>query len=39
MDNIKNLPEFKKIWKVIEDKFWDNHKRIKVSLEEKDCYN
>jgi len=35
VDNIKNLPEFKKILRNIENKFWDRHKRIKESLEEK----
>ena len=35
MDNIKNLPEFKKIFKKIKTKFWNNHKQIKSSLEEK----
>jgi TolB-like protein/class 3 adenylate cyclase/Tfp pilus assembly protein PilF len=36
MDNIKDLPEYKKIMKKIDDKFWDYHNRIKSNLEEKD---
>ncbi len=36
MDNIKDLPEFKKIMKKIDKKFWDYHNRIKSTLEEKD---
>ena len=28
MDNIKDLPEFKKIFSDIENKFWKNHKQI-----------
>jgi TolB-like protein/class 3 adenylate cyclase/Tfp pilus assembly protein PilF len=35
-DNIKDLPEFKKIMKKIDKKFWDYHNRIKSSLKEKD---
>jgi len=35
MDNIVDLPKFKKIWEIIENKFWDNHKEIKISFEEK----
>ena len=35
IDNIKDLPEFKKIFNDIESKFWNNHKQIKASLEEK----
>jgi TolB-like protein/class 3 adenylate cyclase/Tfp pilus assembly protein PilF len=35
-DNIKDLPEYKKIMKKIDNKFWDYHDRIKSSLEEKD---
>ena len=34
-ENIRNLPEFKKILSEIETKFWANHERIKASLEEK----
>ena len=36
MDNIKNLPEFKRINRQIEKKFWDRHERIKKNLEAKD---
>jgi len=36
VDNIKELPEFKRIRKEIDDKFWDYHKRIRSSLKEKD---
>jgi len=35
-DNIKDIPEFKKIMSDIETKFWNYHKRIKASLEEKE---
>jgi len=35
-DNIKDLPEFKKILSDIEIKFWNSHKQIKASLEEKE---
>ena len=35
-DNIKDLPEFKKIMSDIETKFWNYHKQIKASLEEKE---
>ena len=35
-DNIKDIPEFKKIMKDIKDKFWNKHKQIKASLEEKE---
>ncbi|MFC2124999.1 helix-turn-helix domain-containing protein [Bacteroidota bacterium] len=35
MDNIKDLPEFRKIMDDIEAKFWKYHKQIKASLEEK----
>lgn len=36
IDNIKDLPEFRKILNDIETKFWLNHKQIKASLEEKE---
>ena len=36
VDNIKDLPEFKKILSEIEIKFWNYHKQIKASLEEKE---
>jgi len=32
MDNIKDLPEFKKIFNDIKTKFWDYHKNVKLSL-------
>ncbi len=35
VDTIKDLPEFKKIMSDLETKFWDNHKKIKETLEEK----
>ena len=35
MDNVKDLPEFKKIWGTIENRFWKNHRQIKSSLKEK----
>lgn len=35
MDNIKQLPEFKKIWGDIERKFSKRHNQIRQSLEEK----
>jgi tetratricopeptide (TPR) repeat protein len=35
LDNIKDLPEFQKISREIETKFWDYHKQIRSSLEEK----
>jgi len=34
-DNVKDLPEFKKIMKGIETKFWKYHQQMKSSLEEK----
>ena len=34
-DGIKNLPEFKKLMRNIENKFWDNHKKLRLLLEEK----
>jgi tetratricopeptide (TPR) repeat protein len=36
MDNIKDLPEFKRINRKIEKKFWDRYERIKKNLETKD---
>ena len=36
IDNIKDLPEFKKMFSDIETKFWNSHKQIKASLEEKE---
>ena len=35
IDHIKDLPEFKNILNDIETKFWNNHKLMKASLEEK----
>lgn len=34
-DNIKDLPEFKRTMNDIESKFWNYHKQVKASLEEK----
>jgi hypothetical protein len=36
MDNIKDLPEFKRILNDMESIFWNRHKQLKASLEEKD---
>jgi len=35
IDNIKDLPEFKKVMKDIESKFWDSHYQMKATLKEK----
>lgn len=35
MDNIKDLPEYKRIFKEIERRFWKNHREMKASLEAK----
>lgn len=35
VDNIKELPEFQQLMDAIEKKFWENHKKIKATLEEK----
>lgn len=35
MDNIKDLPEFKRIMDELKSKFWDEHEQIKASLEAK----
>ena len=35
VDNIKELPEFQQLMDGIEKKFWENHKKIKATLEEK----
>ena len=35
MDNIKDHPEFEIIFNNLENNFWNNHKRIKTSLETK----
>ncbi len=35
MDNIKDLPEFKKLFNDLEIKFWNSHNQFKASLEEK----
>ena len=39
IDNIKDLPEFKKLYKTLESNFWENHKILRKSLEEKDLLN
>ncbi|MBN2598195.1 hypothetical protein [Labilibaculum sp.] len=36
VDNIKDLPEFKKIMKRMKTTFWNDHKKIKLSLEKKE---
>jgi len=36
VDNIKELPEFKKLMQEIEVKFWKNHNKIKSKLEKED---
>ena len=36
IDNIKDLPEFKKLFKDIESNFWNRHKQIKASLKGKE---
>ena len=35
MDNIKDLPEYEKVFDDIESKFWDKHELIRASLKEK----
>lgn len=35
MDNVRDLPEYKKTNRDVETKFWENHKKIRRSLEEK----
>lgn len=34
-DRIKDLPEHKRLMKKIEDKFWENHRRLRRTLESK----
>ena len=34
MDEIKTLPEFKEIMRIIENKFWHRHEQMKALLEE-----
>ncbi len=36
VDNLKELPEFKKIMKRLTSTFWKDHKKIKLSLEKKE---
>jgi len=36
VDSIKELPEFNKIMGELKGRFWENHNRIRASLEEKD---
>ena len=36
VDPIKDLPEFKKVMRDIETRFWDTHKELRVTLEEKE---
>jgi tetratricopeptide (TPR) repeat protein len=35
VDSIKNLPEFKKIMRILETKFWTTNKTLRTKLEEK----
>jgi tetratricopeptide (TPR) repeat protein len=35
VDNLKDLPEYKKIFRETQAKFWKTHKKIKASLEKK----
>ena len=35
IDHIKDQPAFRKLMRKIESKFWENHKQIATSLEEK----
>lgn len=34
-DNIREHPNFKKLLSEMEDKFWENHERVKANLKEK----
>ncbi len=36
LDNVKDLPEFNRILSRMKIEFWENHKQIKASLEEKE---
>lgn len=38
-DKMEHLPEFKRLTNKIDRKFWDNHKRLRASLEEKGLIN
>jgi len=35
IDHIKDLPEFKRLYKEMEIKFWENHRELKASLKSK----
>jgi tetratricopeptide (TPR) repeat protein len=35
-DNIKDLPDYRKVWSEIETKFWENHDQIKATLRAKE---
>ena len=35
VEPLKNHPEYKAVMKKIEDGFWENHNKLKKSLEEK----
>ncbi|REE83129.1 TolB-like protein [Lutibacter oceani] len=39
VDTIKDLPEFKEIYNTLETNFWNHHKNIRKSLEEKGLLN
>lgn len=34
-DSVKDLPEFKKAMQQVRDRFWENHKKVRATLEEK----
>ena len=36
LDNIKELPEFKKLYLQMEKRFWNNHRQLERSLKDKD---
>jgi hypothetical protein len=35
IDSLKELPEFSKILDELKNNFWDNHNRLRISLEKK----
>ncbi|MBT1711552.1 helix-turn-helix domain-containing protein [Fulvivirgaceae bacterium PWU5] len=34
-DSVKDLPEFRKAMQQVRDRFWENHKKVRATLEEK----
>ncbi|MBT1685983.1 helix-turn-helix domain-containing protein [Dawidia soli] len=34
-DSVKDLPEFKKAMQQVRDRFWENHRKVRATLEEK----